>query len=413
MPPFMLLIKPAAADCNLRCEYCFYLERARLYPETDRHRMDESVLEHIVQTFLATEQPHHVFCWQGGEPTLLGLDFYRNVTTFQQRHARPGTVIANSLQTNAIRIDDRLAAHFGQFQFLVGCSVDGPAGLHDRYRRYGSGRPSFADSWRGIETLRRHQVALNVLVLVSQANVRRAREVYQFLTENGFDQQQYIPCVETTDDGQLAPFAITGVEWGEFLCELFDVWHDSGLGRVTVRDFDALVQRLVTGETAMCRLGCNCCQYLVVEYNGDIYPCDFFVDAAYRLGNVLDTNWEQAWSHPSYRQFGARKSRWHPSCETCELLGRCHGECLKFRPTDNQPTAEPSWLCAGWRRFHAHAGPRLQALADEVAHRYRAVSRPSTPEADQAAGNGTRQAAGRNDPCPCGSGRKYKQCCGG
>ncbi|MFH1845449.1 MAG: anaerobic sulfatase maturase [bacterium] len=413
MPPFMLLIKPAAADCNLQCEYCFYLDRARLYPDPTRHRMDGQVLERLVQSFLATDQPQHVFCWQGGEPTLLGLDFYRAVTSLQQRHGRAGTVIANSLQTNAIRMNDPLAAHFGQFRFLVGCSVDGPAELHDRYRRFRSGQPSFADTWRGIETLRRHRVAVNVLVLVSQANVRRAREVYEFLTDHGLYQQQYIPCVEFDAQGKLLPFAISGAEWGAFLCELFDVWHHSGLARVTIRDFDALVQRLVTGETVMCRLGRNCCQYLVVEHNGDIYPCDFFVDTPYLLGNVLETSWEQALAHPIYRNFGARKSRWHETCDDCEQLALCHGDCLKFRGTERFQSGDLSWLCAGWRRFHAHAGPRLQALADEVQRRRRAVTVSPTPEIGAATLERTRRDPGRNDPCPCGSGRKFKRCCGG
>jgi len=233
MRPFSLLIKPASADCNLRCEYCFYLEKCGLYPQSKRHRMTHRVLDELVKGYLATEQPVYNFGWQGGEPTLMGLDFFRRVTDLQMRYGRAGASVANGLQTNATLIDDPLAAHFARYKFLLGCSLDGPEAIHDMYRRAASGRPSHADVMRGIRTLQHHGVSFNILILVSKANVARAREVYEYLLENSFYYHQYIPCVEM-EGGHPLPFTITGDEWGEFLCTIFDLWRPSDTDRVSI-----------------------------------------------------------------------------------------------------------------------------------------------------------------------------------
>ena len=400
--PFMLLIKPAGADCNLSCEYCFYLDKSRLYPESRRHRMGRPVLERLIGSYLATEQPQYVFCWQGGEPTLMGLDFFRHITDLQQRYGHDGAVVANSLQTNATLIDDDLAAHLARYRFLVGCSLDGPGSVHDRYRRSRGGNPSHAATLQGIEVLRRHGVAVNILVLVSQANVRRAREVYRYLTDRGFLHQQYIPCVEFTATGDQQPFAVDGEEWGEFLCELFDVWQGEDVFRVSIRDFDACLERLVTGKITVCTGDRNCCRYFVVEHNGDIYPCDFFVSPEHRLGNIRDLSWAEARVARGYRDFGALKANWNEACEDCACLELCHGDCLKFRPPGGRWPRSLSSLCAGWRRFHEHSRARFAELAGEFRARQVGTVQEDRPH-----------GVGRNDPCPCGSGRKYKRCCAG
>jgi uncharacterized protein len=403
MPSFSLLIKPASADCNLRCEYCFYLKKSQLYPEDRMHRMSDEVLERVVSTYMATEQSVHSFGWQGGEPTLMGVEFFRKVTALQERYGRSGTVVANGLQTNGLLIDDELAAHMGKYRFLVGCSLDGPAGIHDRYRRDLGGSASHERVLRGIECMRRHGVEFNILVLVSRSNVDSAREVYRYLVDNGFLYHQYIPCVEFDDKGKLLPFAIRSREWGEFLCELFDEWYPGDTRRVSIRHFDAVLQKMVDGRAVVCTMGDTCCHYFVVEYNGDIYPCDFFVEPQLRLGNIMDTTWEALWESEGFRRFGALKAGWDARCASCESLNLCMGDCLKHRWFGAHRPDSISWLCDGWRRFYSHTRDRFERLAQQIR-----LERGRTAPVTTAGA----PPVGRNDPCPCGSGKKYKRCCG-
>ena len=360
----MLLIKPASADCNLRCDYCFYVDRGDLYPAGTRPRMSGTVLQKLISSYLATDQPQYIFCWQGGEPLLMGLEFFERVVALQQQHGRPGAVIANSVQTNATLVSDAIARLFARYRFLVGCSLDGPADLHDRYRRTRGGGPSHADVLRGLDLLRRHGVAVNVLVLVSQANVRRAADVYRYLVDLGLHHHQYIPCVEFDARGRLRPYAISGPEWGDFLCELCDVWRQEDIHRVSIRDFDVALHKLVTGQDQVCTIGNDCCRYFVVEHNGDIHPCDFFVGPKHRIGNVTDMTWEEARSDPRYLAFGAQKRRRHRDCDDCSCLDLCGGDCLKFRIFGDHDASNLSWLCEGWRRFHVHAEDKFRELAD-------------------------------------------------
>ncbi len=366
MKPFSLLVKPASADCNLRCEYCFYLEKSALYPDARRHRMSDAVLERMISTYMATEQPQYAFGWQGGEPTLCGVDFFRRVTDLQEKHGRRGAVVANGLQTNATLIDDALAAHFAKYRFLLGVSLDGPTELHDVFRRTAGDRGSHARVIEGLATLRRHGVEFNILTLVSQANVSRAREVYRYLCESGFAFHQYIPCVEFGGGGALEPFAITAEEWGDFLSGIFDEWHAGDERSVSVRLFDSILAYLVDGTRNCCTMARDCRQYFVVEHSGDVYPCDFFVEPEWRLGNVRTHSWDEMLDAQRYADFGARKAAMCPSCAECEYVDVCVGDCLKHRLRSGGDPRQLSGLCAGWKRFYVHALPRLKELAAEI-----------------------------------------------
>ena len=403
LQPFSLLVKPTSADCNLRCSYCFYLDHGTFYPETPRHRMTDAVLAAMVRSYMDTPQPTYQFGWQGGEPTLLGVDFFRRAVGYQQRFGRNGASVANGLQTNATLITAELARLLAEYHFLTGVSLDGPRTLHDRYRLNPAGRGSHADVLQGIRHLEEQRAEFNLLVLVSAANVREPAEVYHYLCEHGWLYHQYIPCVEPDAHRRLLPFSISASAWGEFLCRLFDAWYAGDTRRVSIRLFDSVLALLVDGVRNICPFGSNCCQYFVVEYNGDVYPCDFFVEKRLRLGNVAEDAWETLQQSPIYRSFGAQKSCWHPSCEGCSWQWICQGDCLKHRfcVAAGDPR-QLSALCAGWRLFYEHTMPRFQALAATVvAERHRAAAvQPNGGE------------PGRNDPCPCGSGRKYKRCCG-
>lgn len=410
MRPFTLLVKPTSADCNLRCRYCFYLEKCNLYPDATRHRMTDTVLEQMIKTYMATEQPSYSFGWQGGEPTLMGVDFFRRMTALQQKYGRAGSSVANGLQTNATLIDDEFAAHLAKFKFLVGCSLDGPARMHDHYRRTIGGEATHAAVMHGIETLKRHEVEFNILVLVSQANVKHPRRVYRYLLERGFMFHQYIPCVEFDPQGNLMPFAISGQEWGNFMCGIFDEWYPKDAHTVSIRQFDSYLMKQVDSVVTTCTLGRNCCQYFVIEHNGDIYPCDFFVEKPLRVGNVMDTSWPAAQNSPVYQQFGAMKARWSATCETCDCLDLCSGDCLKHRIYGSNTPEQLSHLCTGWKQLIAHARPGLKTLGDEVRARRAQHAQILKPHLDVP--QRTQAPAGRNDPCPCGSGLKYKKCCG-
>lgn len=408
MKPFSLLIKPASADCNLRCEYCFYLDHAGFYPKTRIHRMSDEVLERMISSFMSVPMPQYAFGWQGGEPTMMGLDFFRRAVQLQQKHGSRGTVVANGLQTNATLITDEFAQFLAQYHFLLGVSLDGPAGVHDAHRHYINGRGSHADVLRGIENLKRHNVEFNILVLVNEANVGKAREVYQYLCDNGFYFHQYIPCVEFDEKGEKLPFAITGEQWGDFLCELYDTWIAADTRQVSIRLFDSVLNYLVDGTHVTCNMGRNCRQYFVVEHNGDIFPCDFFVEKDLQLGNVMDTSWEQAADSDIYKRFGRRKAMWNEACEQCRHLALCAGDCPKHRYYAADNPRDISWLCKGWKKFYDHTTEGFEGLAGEIKQER---SRGGAPSPAPAPIPASFEGVGRNDPCPCGSGLKYKKCC--
>ena len=379
MPAYSLLVKPSSADCNIHCSYCFYLEKAALYPGVQRHQMSATVLERMIAAYMQTQQPVYSFGWQGGEPTLMGLGFFRNVTDLQQKYGRRGAHVANGLQTNGILLNDEFARHLADYSFLVGISIDGPEEIHDQHRLTLSGRGTQRQVLRGLELLRAHGVEHNVLTLVSSANVGRAREVYRYLRDElGVTYHQYIPCVEFDAHGVPAPYAISAPQWGEFLVELFDEWHGGDEETVSIRHFDSVLAMLVDGQANTCVMSRNCRQYFVVEHNGDVYPCDFFVDEDRRLGNITRDRFEDMWDSLAFREFGRNKRRWNSECAACPYLKLCAGDCQKMRFAADGGAAggttlpgNLSHLCAGWKRFYAATLPEFDRLAESIRLRRR------------------------------------------
>ena len=337
----------------------------------------------------------------------MGVDFFRKTVELQKKYGRPGSVVANGLQTNGTLINDEMARLFSEFHFLLGVSLDGPPEFHDHYRLYGNGKPSHENVMRGIGKLQNHNVDFNILVLVNDLVGANPKTVYHYLTDKGFLYHQYIPCVEFDRDGTPLPFSVDGSRWGDFLCTLYDEWYAGDTRRVSIRLFDSILSYLVDNTRTICHMGKNCCQYFVVEYNGDIFPCDFFVDKSLRIGNIMTTDWNTAQTADVYRSFGMRKSGWHEACETCPWLEYCAGDCLKHRYGNPAYSKIPSHLCKGWKRFFAHALPGFKKLAEKVKEERRiAQMRNHLPH-----GGIPSTEIGRNDPCPCGSGLKYKKCC--
>ena len=307
--------------------------------------MSDETLEFLIKNYMETQQPNYVFCWQGGEPTLMGVDFFRKVVDFQKKYGRKGSFIINTLKTNGTLINDAFARHLSDYNFLVGVSLDGPSYIHDYYRAYKSGHRSHSDVMRGLECLKRNHVEFNILTLVSDINVNKGKEVYSYLRDSGFLYHQYIPCVEFDGNGQPLPFTVSGEAWGDFLCEVYDEWVKHDIRTVSVRLFDSIISYLVNGIYDNCQMGKNCCQYYVIEHNGDIYPCDFFVDGKLKLGNIEKNSWEQLALSRTYLCFGEQKSDWHEQCENCQFLPLCAGDCLKHRFYGKKKPRQLSWLC--------------------------------------------------------------------
>ncbi|MFX1280940.1 MAG: anaerobic sulfatase maturase [Promethearchaeota archaeon] len=400
MKSFSLLIKPASADCNLRCKYCFYINHLDIVEK--KPRMSEATLESMIASYMQTDQNNqYAFGWQGGEPTLLGLEFWQKVVQFQTKHAPPGAVISNGLQTNGTLITDELAKFFAKYKFLLGVSLDGPPDVHDYYRKTIGNTPTHSLVMRGINHLRINDVEFNILTLVNDKNVKKPNEIYQYLKENGFYYHQYIPCVEFDENGDLRPYSVTGEEWGAFLCELFDNWIKNDTKKISIRLFDSILNYLVYGNYSVCYMGNNCCQYFVVEYDGSVYPCDFFVREDLLLGNVKTNTWNEFINSKIFKEFGSAKAKWNKACCKCPFINLCHGDCQKFRFNGSQVLDAISALCKGWKKFYAYTLPRFIILAKKIRDEIKINS--SIPFIST--------KIGRNSPCPCGSGKKYKNCC--
>jgi uncharacterized protein len=290
----------------------------------------------------------------------------------------------------------------------VGVSVDGPEEIHDVHRLRESGRGTHGEVMRGIELLQKHNVEFNILTLVSSSNVEHPREVYRYLCDMGIRYHQYIPCVEFDDEGNRLPYGITGEQWGRFMNGIFDEWYGRDTERVSVRHFDSVLTMLVDGYANACILARNCQQYFVVEHNGDVYPCDFFVQKEKRLGNVMVDDWEAMKRHPVFRQFGRQKSQWNEECSRCPYLKLCAGDCQKNRFYGKEEPTQISYLCDGWKAFYGHTLPEFEKLASRIRRSRAAAQRQWVSPMPTLKG----KEPGRNDPCPCGSGRKYKHCHG-
>lgn len=386
--PLTLLIKPVSARCNLACPYCFYRRVEAMYP--DVRVMPDEVLSEMIRQLLEMRQGDSSFAWQGGEPLLAGLDFFKKAVEHMKRCGAPGQRVANALQTNGVLLNEEWAEFLVEYSFLVGVSIDGPKDLHDAMRP-----GSFDRAMRGARVCTQRGVEVNILAVVSRASEGRAREIYHFLKDgNHFRHLQFIPC---TDAGELS---VTPEGWGDFLIELFETWKEDGHG-ACIRLFDALVEFAAAGMSSYCIIGRGCGRYLLVEATGDVYPCDFFAREEERLGNLLGTPLPVIHRGRKNRRWAARRPARPRECADCPHWDVCAGGCLKDRVAAGGYD-RPGYLCKGIRRFLDHARPYFKQLGEELAPR-----RAPPPRVAPA-----RRLPRANDPCPCGSGRKFKHCCG-
>ncbi len=348
-----LLIKPASALCNLDCDYCFYLDREADPYEAIRSRiMTQETLQRLVDGYLAYSFPNSAFAFQGGEPTLAGLDFFRSLIAFQKRFGRHGQTVSNSIQTNGTLLTPEWCALFRTYHFLVGLSLDGPEDVHDAYRVNKARHGTWNDVMDALRLLQRERVEFNVLTVVSQANVRRAVELYRFFRDLGVAYLQFIPLVEYQPGGTPEAFTISGDEYGRFLCELFDAWWPERR-TVRIRYFDNIAEALAGQKPGTCTMHDSCDSYVVVEHNGDVYPCDFFVETEWKLGNLHIESWPEMARRARRRQFAAHKREPHPECAVCRFQAICHGGCPNNRHAPHGRFADLDPLCAGYKMIFA------------------------------------------------------------
>jgi uncharacterized protein len=406
-----VLIKPAGPDCNMACSYCFYLEKKDLFTEEKVHRMSEKILEEMIKQTLQQCPREISFGWQGGEPTLMGIPFFQKAIDFQKKYSR-GQTIGNGLQTNGLLINKDWTNFLKENNFLVGISLDGPEHIHDFYRELQGG----GKTWKRIEDNAKLMldagVAVNALSVVNDYSVQYPEEIYNYHKSLGINFMQFIPIVETDpkNPAKAADFSVSEKAYGKFLNKLFDLWQadfENGVPKTSIRLFDSVFFSYVDMIPPDCSLMKECGVYVVVEHNGDIFSCDFFVEPEWKLGNIMENKLIDLLNSEKQITFGQQKSTLPEECVNCKWLKYCRGGCPKDRirdPGDNNLCH----FCEAFKMFFEHSDSTFKELAVEWKRQQGQNHR--THEIQELVQKGEINV-GRNDPCPCGSGRKFKKCC--
>lgn len=434
---FNVLVKPTGAMCNLDCKYCFFLSKQSLYPDSD-FRMADDLLEEYIRQLLEAQQATSVtIAWQGGEPTLMGLDFFRRTIELVAKYRKPGQQVEHSIQTNGTRLDDEWCEFFREHHFLVGLSVDGPREMHDAYRVDKGGNGTFDQVMHGWKLLVKHAVEFNILCTMHAANVQHPVRVYRFLRDElKAEFIQFIPIVERVN-ADLVPIANLGwgkrgsdlrplytqsgdqvtnrsvrpEQMGQFLVEIFEEWVRRDVGSVYVQIFDTTLGAHL-GQYGLCIYSPTCGNALALEHNGDLYSCDHYVEPDYKLGNIRHDHIADLVVSEKQRKFGTDKQTTLPDyCRECDVLFACNGGCPKdrFRAT---PDGEPglNYLCAGYKRFFQHVEEPMRRMAGLLRHGRPAAEIMNWVAVEDGKWKALATSIGRNQACPCGSGRKAKHC---
>lgn len=383
--PTYVMAKPAGSLCNLACRYCYYTEKAKLYPNDPRHVMSDELLEEYTRQYIEMQTvPQVLFIWHGGETLMRPISFYRRALELQRKYGA-GRQIDNAIQTNGTLITDEWAQFFKANNFLVGVSVDGPQEFHDEYRKTRTGKPSFLQVMRGIQTLNRHGVEWNALAVVNDFNADYPLDFYHFFREHDCHYIQFTPVVERIfrhADGRLlaaptegataeiADFSVTPEQWGTFLCTLFDEWVRHDVGTYFVQLFDATLAGWMGVAPGLCSLSEMCGHAGVMEFNGDVYACDHFVFPEYKLGNLRERTLQEMMYDERLLRFGAdKRDTLTKQCRECPWLMACHGECPRLRfAFDCYGTPGHNYLCAGYRKFFEHVAPYMDFMKYQLQH---------------------------------------------
>src|SRR5687767_12558786 len=424
-PSFHLLAKPRGAICNLDCKYCFFLSKEELYPNS-KFRMTDEVLERYIRQQCESQAglPQVTISWQGGEPTLMGLDFFQRSVELADQYRRPEQRVQYTIQTNGTLLDDEWCAFLREHRVLVGLSVDGPREQHDAYRVDKGGHPTFDKVMQAARLMQQHQVDFNVLCTVHAKNADHPLEVYRFFRDELRTRHiQLIPIVERVNSDGRTRFqegstvtdrSVTAEQWGRFLTTIFDEWLKRDVGTVFVQMFDAALASWVGAPPALCIFSETCGDAVALEHTGDLYSCDHFVEPKHLLGNIAETPMAELVASPQQRAFGAAKRDTLPRyCRECPVRFACHGECPKNRFILT-PDGEPglNYLCAGYKAFFTHVDKPMRIMADLLRQGRYADEVIGILKAEDVRLSAAVARAGRNEACPCGSGRKTKHCHG-
>lgn len=381
--PLYIMTKPVGAICNLACDYCYYLEKSKLYQESPKHIMSDELLEKFIKEYIESQtMPQVLFTWHGGETLMRPLSFYQKAMELQRKYAR-GRTIDNCIQTNGTLLNDEWCRFFHDNNWLVGVSIDGPQEFHDEYRKNKQGKPSFMKVMQGINLLNKHRVEWNALAVVNDFNADYPLDFYHFFKEIGCRYIQFTPIVERIfrhDDGRhlaaveegnnekLADFSVTPEQWGNFLCTIFDEWVKNDVGEYFIQLFDATLANWVGEQPGVCSLAKTCGHAGVMEFNGDVYSCDHFVFPQYKLGNVYSKTLVEMMYSDKQQQFGRNKFDSLPSqCKECQYLFACNGECPKNRFCKTA-SGEPglNYLCKGYYQYFDHVAPYMDFMKKEL-----------------------------------------------
>jgi uncharacterized protein len=368
--------------------------------------MSDALLETFTCQYEQAMPSQCLFAWQGGEPLLAGREFFARAVALQKQFARPGQTVSNAVQTNGTLLDDAWCEFFAAEKFLVGVSLDGPAQWHDRFRRDHAGNPTFHRAWAGLELLRKRRVEFNVLVTLNSANVSHAGDIYRYFVNRDVRYLQFIPILERRADGTPTEHSCTAEQFGRFMLDVFELWSARDVGRISERFIDDVLHTLIYGHASLCCYSARCANAFVLEYNGDLYACDHFVYPQWRIGNIAETPLAELAKAPLLDAFALLKTSLPEACRDCEFRPLCNGGCPKHHAPIGTENSRVNHFCEGYKMFFREALPELRRMAESIAQG-RMPSRRTNPAPTAATG-----APGRNDPCLCGSGLKYKNCCG-
>lgn len=379
--PMYVMLKPVGSACNLNCTYCYYLEKEHLYPSAQSQMMSEILLEKFTEEYLNSQtQPEVLFTWHGGEALLRPISFYKKALELQKKYGR-GRKIDNVLQTNGTMLTDAWCEFFKENNFLIGISIDGPQDFHDEYRRNKGGLPTFVKVMKGINLLKKHGVEFNAMAVVNEYNADYPVEFYKFFKEIDCRYIQFAPIVErinrqenglklTTPDeeAELAEFSVSPIQWGKFLCGLFDEWIKEDVGKIYIQMFDSTLANWVGEQPGVCTLARHCGHAGVMEFNGDVYSCDHYVFPEYKLGNINTQSLASMMYSEKQLKFGTDKHDTLPrQCRECEFLFACNGECPKNRFARTKDGEYGlNYLCAGWKMFYSHVAPYMDFMKREL-----------------------------------------------
>lgn len=411
MEPFVVMAKPVGPRCNLKCGYCYYLETEQLYEDKHAFCMSENLLETYIRQYIeASPGPVIQFTWHGGEPTLAGLDFFRRAVSLQRQYLPTGWTVWNNLQTNGILLDDAWCAFLAESRFDVGLSIDGTPRLHDEYRLDFGGRGTYSQAAAACRRLQAHGIQPDLLCTVTASIAREPVAVYKALRDLGTGWMQFIPIVRRDSDGKVTADSVTAAGYGQFLCDVFDTWAYHDQGKVEVQQFAEMALVWSGGSANLCWMAPTCGRVLIVEHDGSVYSCDHFVSPEHRIGDLARSTLKELIDSPAQRNFGQdKRDRLPGQCRMCSFLAICNGSCPKDRfIMTSTGEAGLNYLCEGLLQFYRHTEKPLRQIAQ-------LRQNGTDPAVIMAALRDDAlviwRGIGRNDPCPCGSGRKAKNCC--